>query len=230
MRRPRKDTRTRTAALCGGRSRKRPGRIRPESGGGPHSQAPGPAHPCPRQDPVTHLRRHRASGSQGSAPPWGGNAARPAGQAGEAGQQVWWAGEPHSGWELWWDPLEANGQEKSGRRPAGITHQAGGLGSPPSFIPKESGHPWQPSLAWWPCPAAEREGLLMTLQDRSGGEAGGGGSPPGTRPNSHTRCPAKPQHPRVSVLRGWSPGLCKRASKVRHGGWMDGRMDGRTDR
>lgn len=194
MRGPRKDTRTRTAALCGGRSRKQPGRIRPESGGGPHGQAPGPAHPCPRQDPVTHRRRHRASGSQGSAPPWGGNAARPAGQAGEAGQQVWRAGEPHSGWELGWAPLEANGQgSQAGDRG---NYPPSGLGTPPSFIPEESAHPWQPSLAWWPCPAAEREGLLTTLQDRSGGEAGGGGSPPGTRPNSHTRRPAKPQLPK----------------------------------
>lgn len=64
-----------------------------------------------------------------------GPAGRPRGrQAGAVGRL---AHEPHSGCELQLVPLKENRQEKSGRRPAIITHQAGGLGTPPSFPSRE---------------------------------------------------------------------------------------------
>lgn len=45
--------------------------------------------------------------------------------------------EPHSGCELQLVPLQANRQERSGRRPAIITRWAGRLGTPPSFPGRE---------------------------------------------------------------------------------------------
>ena len=46
----------------------------------------------PEADLMTHLRRHHASGRQGSAPPWGGNAAGPAGRQVRWAGRAWWAG------------------------------------------------------------------------------------------------------------------------------------------
>lgn len=124
---------------------------------------------------MTHQQRLPAARGQGSAPPWTGNAAGPAGQAGEAGM-VGVVGkrarEPHFGCELTWFA-----SRQAGRRPA-VIMQPGGRAWHPSFIPKERGHPWRLGLPWWHRPQA-LVGLLITLQDGSGGAAGPGGYPPG---------------------------------------------------